>query len=237
MTSRTRSALFILAVSMLLSMASGEKGAYRLANRHRREQGSRRRSMLTETISFSGDLAPIIEAAQALADKEASAGAGTPEPTLEPTLAPTLPLEPTETPGTTLLGCTDANSLDTSVDFSYSIETHQDYQVDDVIQNLEIALNQYLADNLLPSCARRMRRRLEADGEGIQGFDYLPRDEPSENCTLLSFLAMCLALLSFLNCACLSLLCSILHSPRSRGKRVHYCLGNHVCLVHARLQS
>lgn len=173
-----RAAVLVVVMGILPGVL-GEKGLYRLRSPVKDEV--RRKVQVAEPLSFSGDLDPIIDAANQLADEEEALNAGT-------TVAPPGATTADGTlPSDTSIGC-DTNSASSQpiyLFFTYEMETlpapvdDRDIILQDetdVVASLEKALNTALADKLL--YCPGLGYDASGDNTGIVEFDSSPSDEP-----------------------------------------------------------
>lgn len=173
MKNRLRMAIVVVLMGVL-PVAFGEKGVYRLGNRIKYQ--SHRENVEVDPFSFSGDLDPIIGAAQDLADAEEAENGGN------------------VTPGDgASIGCKADDSQVAYFQFTYEMETLpppaalDDRDIilqdeDDVLGRLEKALNDALAEKLL-YCPNSGYDASDED-TGIVEFNSLPEDKADDtaNC-------------------------------------------------------
>ena len=189
MKNRLRNAYVVLVLMSMLPHAPAEKGVYRLDIR--RNHQLRREMVNVEAPSFSGDLGPIIKAAEKLANEENNGNGGGTVTDPTSTLVPPSTGRPGDGDNTqgesTTKGCVVGESTFEYFEFTYELETlptstathgrEITLQDDDNVEDrLERALNDALADKLL-NCPD--------DGydanTGIVEFDSLPKDAADES--------------------------------------------------------
>lgn len=159
MKTRLKMSFPLVVIMSIIPTSLGEKGVYRLRN-HVMDP-SRREAQVAEPLSFSGDLTPILDAAQDLADAEAAASQ-------VPVSSPTPP--PVD------IGCSGTNSEPTSIQYSYEMEisTASAQEETTILADLEQALNDALASELL-HCPN-LGYFSGGEDTGIVEFNPLPDD-------------------------------------------------------------